>query len=233
MSEIINIFPLSVYKSKITTKNQDKEKMIKEILSMRDKSLKDSSILKKKSNSWTGDVSGFDQLHNDSNFFNLFKKIQENIKKYCENLFIDHEQIDFYFQRSWATVSSGSENIAAHKHDQSHLSFAYYLKKNEKDSKIYFLDSSNQNEFIPRLFSSESINKKNIIKKRNFQNSPRVNINIEEDDIVIFPSKTLHATETNINNDERISISADIICIAKESSYLENLTPPLNNWKKF
>ena len=48
MSEIINIFPLSVYKSKITLKNQDKEKMIKEILSMRDKSLKDSSILKKK-----------------------------------------------------------------------------------------------------------------------------------------------------------------------------------------
>tara|TARA_Y100001960_G_scaffold21886_1_gene19135 strand:+ start:37 stop:738 length:702 start_codon:yes stop_codon:yes gene_type:complete len=233
MSEIINIFPLTVYKSKITLKSQDKEKMIKEILSMRDKSSKDSSTFKKKNNSWTGDVSGFDQLHNDSNFLNLFKNIQENIKKYCENLFIDHEQIDFYFQRSWATVSSGPENISAHKHDQSHLSFAYYLKKNEKDSKIYFLDSSNQNEFIPRLFSSESINKKNIIKKRNFQNSPRVNINIEEDDIVIFPSKTLHATEPNINNEERISISADIICVAKEAKYLENLIPPLNNWKKF
>ena len=124
MSEIINIFPLTVYKSKITLKKQEKEKMIKEILSMRDKSSKDLSTFKKKSNSWTGDVSGFDQLHNDSNFLNLFKNFQENIKKYCENLFIDHEQIDFYFQRSWATVSSGPENISAHKHDQSHLSFA-------------------------------------------------------------------------------------------------------------
>ncbi len=233
MPELINIFPLSIYKSKITFKNQDKEKMIKEVLSMRDKSLKNSSTLKKKNNSWTGDVSGFDQLHNDANFFNLFNNIQENIKQYCENLFIDHEQIDFYFQRSWATVSSGPENISAHKHDQSHLSFAYYLKKNEKDSKIYFLDSSNQNEFIPRLFSSDSVNKKNIIKKRNFQNSPRVNINVEEDDIVIFPSKTLHATEPNINNEERISISADVTCIAKEAKYLENLIPPLNHWKKF
>ena len=41
-------------------------------------------------------------------------------------------KIDLYMTRSWATVSMGKERISKHKHKQSHISFAYYLKKNEK-----------------------------------------------------------------------------------------------------
>tara|TARA_B100000029_G_C17351723_1_gene879184 strand:+ start:5 stop:706 length:702 start_codon:yes stop_codon:yes gene_type:complete len=233
MSEIINLFPVSIYKSKISLNDKDKKNMINEILLMKNESLKKSSTLKADNKSWTGDVSGYDQICQNPNFSNLFQNIQEHVKKYCELLYIDHEKLDFYFQRSWATVSTGKENISAHRHDQSHLSFAYYLQKNEKDSRIYFLDHSKQNEFIPQLFSSASVAKTNLIKERNITNSPRVNITASEDDIVIFPSKTLHGTESNISNEQRISISADIFCISKDSKYLENLTPPIKNWKKF
>ena len=55
---------------------------------------------------------------------------------------------------------------------------------------------------------------------------------IEEDDIVIFPSKALHGTQHNKSNTERISISGDIVCIAKNSKLIENMMPPLNNWDK-
>ena len=53
----------------------------------------------------------------------------------------------------------------------------------------------------------------------------------KENDIVIFPSKTVHGTQINTPNDERISISADITITAKESSGLEHLTTPLEKWK--
>ena len=51
-------------------------------------------------------------------------------------------------------------------------------------------------------------------------------------DIVIFPSKTPHSTQPNVTNNERISISADITLIAKDSELLEHLTPPISNWQK-
>ena len=48
---------------------------------------------------------------------------------YLEHLAIDISQLDIFIQRSWATISFGTETIAKHKHMQSHISFAYYLKK--------------------------------------------------------------------------------------------------------
>ena len=55
----------------------------------------------------------------------------------------------------------------------------------------------------------------------------------KEDEIVIFPSKSSHSTQAVGNNDERISISADISIVVKNSNGLEHLTPPLKNWVKF
>ena len=51
-------------------------------------------------------------------------------------------------------------------------------------------------------------------------------------DIVIFPSKTPHGTAQGPNNNERISISGDVIFLAKDSNLLEHLTPSFDNWKK-
>jgi len=146
---------------------------------------------------------------------------------------LDVSKLDFYFQRSWATLSNSKEHISPHDHSQSNLSFAYYLKKQPGESKLVLVDKSKHNEFIPQLFTSPSVNRNKIFKKRTLTNTPRINIEAEEDDIVIFPSKTLHGTEKNINNNERISISADISVLAKESKNLEHLTPPFSEWKKF
>ena len=55
---------------------------------------------------------------------------------------------------------------------------------------------------------------------------------VKENDIVLFPSKTLHSTEPNKSNNERISISGDITFLSKDSSLLEHLTPSFENWNK-
>ena len=89
--------------------------------------------------------------------------------------------------RSWATVSSGNEKIIRHKHKQSHISFAYYLKKNSEDSNIMFYDEYFQNEIIPGLFTSRTARTGKVLKEMNFFNASSLDIKIEEDDILVFP----------------------------------------------
>jgi len=71
-----------------------------------------------------------------------------------------------------------------------------------------------------------------VIKEFNLLNAPFVDLNTQEDDIVVFPSKTFHKTQPNKMNDGRISISGDIVCVLKDSNLLEHIMPPLENWEK-
>jgi uncharacterized protein (TIGR02466 family) len=231
MSEILNFFPLTIYKSKIKINEKEKKSLVEEILMMEKKNFAPEN--KAQNKAWTGDVHGHEYLFNNEKFKNLSDQIEINIKKYLEIFSIDIKKIDIYFQRSWATISKNSENIAPHKHEQSHISFAYYLQKGKDDSQIVFLNQSPQSEFVPKLFSSSTAVIKKIIKEKNLNNSSNIMLGVEEGDIVIFPSKTLHGTQAKPNNDNRISISADIVVTVKDSTSMEWMMPSINNWKKF
>tara|TARA_B100000029_G_C17494023_1_gene930180 strand:+ start:188 stop:886 length:699 start_codon:yes stop_codon:yes gene_type:complete len=230
MSKIYNFFPLSIYRDKIELPENTKKEMIEEIITMKKTSDKG---LKPPQNAWTGDTHGYEYLFKNNKFKFFYEEVEKHVIKYMDHFEIDVSKLDFYFQRSWATLSNSKEYISPHDHSQSNLSFAYYLKKQPGDSQLILVDTSKHNEFIPQLFTSPSINRNKIFKKRTLVNTPRINIETEEDDIIIFPSKTLHGTEKNLNNKDRISISADISIIAKQSKNLEHLTPPISEWKKF
>tara|TARA_Y100001958_G_C21068032_1_gene428509 strand:+ start:140 stop:829 length:690 start_codon:yes stop_codon:yes gene_type:complete len=225
--KILNLFPLTIYQSKINISDSDKNEMINEILEMKKKTNK-----KKDNDSWTGDTQGYENLFSNKKFDVFFLEVSKHLRKYLEYFDIDNEKIDLYYQRAWATVSDSKENIKVHTHLQSHISFAYYLKKTNTDSQIIFVDKKKHNEFLPGLFDSPSVHASNIFKKRNFKNVTGLDLAIEENDIIIFPSKTSHGTKGNVINDNRISISADIMCISKNSANLEHLVPPINQWKK-
>ena len=229
MSQIFNFFPLSVLKSKVDLSVQQKKKMLDEIFDMEKKSK--NSEYKNQTSSWTGDTQGFEYIHNNSVFDDFFIEVKKKIVEYLESLQIDHDQLDIFVQRSWATISKDKENISLHKHLQSHLSFAYYLKKTETDANLLFIDETKHNEFLPGLFLSPTSNKRQIIKKRNVSNSAAIIFDAKEDEIVIFPSKTAHQTQPNVNNDNRVSISADIFITTKNSENLEHLVSPFKNWK--
>ena len=231
MQKIFNFFPLTVYKSSILLSEKEKEEMISEIRLMEKKSK--NIDYKSSSKAWTGDTQGFEYLHNNPKFENLFIQINKCIIEYLENLSINHKKLDLYFQRSWATISKNKEHIDNHSHDQSHISIAYYLSKKKDDSKIMFFDSNKQNEFIPQLFDSRSLAKGNLFNKRDILNSSKVVFDTKEDEVLVFPSKTIHGTEQGKSNSERISISADVVFVAKDSSTLEHLVPPIKNWKQF
>jgi uncharacterized protein (TIGR02466 family) len=228
--KVYNIFPLTICQSKIDIEDKEISNLISLIKEM--KASSKNIDYYNKIGSWTGDTQGFENLHHNSEFNNLFGEIKKKLIEYLDVLNIDQEQLDIYIQRSWATISEGKEHIDRHSHLQSHISFAYYLKKSKEDSKIIFYDDKRHNELIPGLFESPTANKRKIMKKFNVQNSASISIDPEEDDIIIFPSKTPHSTQPNAVNNQRISISADISLIAKDSKLLEHLTPPIKNWIK-
>ncbi|MBD1135088.1 hypothetical protein IDH21_01675 [Pelagibacterales bacterium SAG-MED47] len=229
MGQIFNFFPLSVLKSKIHLSEDQKKKMLDEIFAMEKESKNEE--YKNKSSAWTGDTQGFEYIHNNPAFEDFFIEVKKVIIEYLEAIEVDSKQLNIFVQRSWATISNEKENIALHKHLQSHLSFAYYLKKIQSDANLLFIDETKHNEFLPGLFLSPTSNKKQIIKKRNISNSAAIVFEAQENDIVVFPSKTSHQTQPNIKNNNRVSISADIFITAKDTENLENLVTPFENWK--
>ena len=228
--KVVNLFPLSIIQEKISLDKNVKNEMTKEIKTMVTKSK--NKDYKNKNESWTGDTQGFEFLNKNIKFKDLFTYIKKTAIKYLDHLKINENVIDLYITRSWATVSNGKENILPHNHLQSHISFAYYLKKSAEDANIVFIEDHFQNEIIPGIFRSPTVRDKGMIKEFNIFNAPSIDLKIEENDLVMFPSKTFHRTQANKINNGRISISGDIVCVLKDSTLLEHIMPPLENWEK-
>jgi len=227
--EIFDLFPLSVFKDKILLQPNEKQEILEYIFDMEKKT---ENLDKRKYDAWLGDTKGHEFLLKNPKMHHLAILIGEKIKAYTEMLSIENKKIDFFYQRSWATITRKQERIHVHSHDQSNISFAYYPLKPENSGNISFLVEPPQNEIASGLLHQE---KKDIglLKNFNKRNAPTVDIHINEDDIVIFPSKTKHATIPNPTNDPRISISGDVTIMLKDSFGHERLMPHYNNWQSF
>ena len=197
--KIHNFFPLSIFQDKINLDKGEKNILINKIKDMKNNSK--NSKYKVNDASWTGDTQGHEYLHKDLNFNNLFVKINEKIENYLDFLKVDKNQIETYISRSWATISSGKEVISKHQH--LHVSFAYYLKKISSDSNFIVYDEEKKNEFIPGLFGSKTLVQKKLIKEITLASATKISLPVNEDDIVIFPSKTLHSTDQIKTNNGR------------------------------
>ena len=73
---------------------------------------------------------------------------------------------------------------------------------------------------VPGTFDSISTRKANFVKL-NPINAAQIKIEPNEDEIIVFPSKTFHSTSPSKSDNERISISADISVISKNSNKIE------------
>ena len=114
-------------------------------------------------------------------------------------------------------------------HSQSNISFAYYLLKPENSGGIIFRSNDLQNEIAKNIFTNSKIDK-SLINKPNAYNSDRSVFDLEQDSIIIFPSKTAHATAPNKSGSPRISISGDVTVMLKNSDGFEHLMPNYKNW---
>ena len=226
--QIFNLFPLTVIKDKISMENKERDILVNEI-----KKMKEISYSKKNSSyAWTGDINGHEFLFSSDLFKNLSRKISNVIIEYLKNLEINVGYLDIYYQRSWATYTENEQSINFHTHSQSNISFAYYLLKPKNSGGIIFKSNELQNEIAKNIFTSSKL-EKSLINKANAFNSDRSMFDLEQDSIIVFPSKTPHATSPNRSGLPRISISGDISIMLKESKGFEHLMPNYTNWTKF
>ena len=227
-AEFFDLFPLTVFKDKIEISQKEKHKIIEFIFNSEKET---KHIKQRKGDAWLGDIKGHEYLFKNPIMKNLSNLVSEKIKLYTEMLSLDNKKLSFFYQRSWATITKTEERIQPHSHDQSNISFAYYLLKPENSGNIRFI-SEPQNEIAKGLFHKEKLDL-GLLKNVNKRNTPNIDLHIEEGDIVIFPSKTMHATIPNITKNPRISISGDVTIMLANSYGHERMMPHFNNWQQF
>tara|TARA_B100000963_G_scaffold217451_1_gene189628 strand:- start:2139 stop:2816 length:678 start_codon:yes stop_codon:yes gene_type:complete len=222
----LNLFPLTVFQDNISIDENQRDLLINEITNMQSVQNDRSSY------AWTGDTKGHEFLFENRLFKDLANKISLSIIKYLQLLEINTNLLDIYYQRSWATFTKSEQNINFHTHSQSNISFAYYLLKPKNSGGIIFRSNELQNEIAKNIFTSSKL-EKSLINKPNAYNSDRSIFDLEQDSIIIFPSKTPHATMPNKSGQIRISISGDITIMLKNSKGFEHLMPNFKKWTKF
>jgi uncharacterized protein (TIGR02466 family) len=226
-ASFIELFSLSVFRKQLTLTEEYRDELCRTILEMESHRRSVDS-----ETAWLGDAAGFEFLFGEPKFEELFAQIGDAIKGYTQELGLNNDRLAFYYQRSWATVSREGQRIFEHAHLQSHLSFAFYLKKPADGGGIYFSVAQHPNEFAEGLFtlSKEELG---IIAKPGPRTLNRVYVEPREGEILIFPSKTLHSTSPNMTTEPRISISADVVVTLEESRGHETLMPPVEKWQSF
>lgn len=228
MSKFIDLFCLSVYRDKLRVDPALRESLASIILENEGR----APLAADQESAWLGDTAGHEFLFRETAFEPLFECIGTAIRSYLTTLGLDEQKLQLYFQRSWATVSREGQRIFEHAHVQSHLSFAYYLQKPDDGGGIYFSIANHPNELAPELFTTAKENL-GILKTPGDRTMNRKYVETVEDEILIFPSKTLHSTAPNMTDQPRISISADVVLALKDSRGHETLMPAIENWRAF
>lgn len=224
LNNIVNLFPLSVYVSDVPEHQSLKEHLVSKIKAL-PPYRPDSPY------AWTGDVKGHGFIHLDETYKPWLDAMVPHIHRYLELLQLRTEYLDIFFQRSWPVVTNRNQIVAPHNHENAHISLVYYLNKPEHAGGLRLLMHSAPNEIIPSLFSAAVAVQPFFIERTPF-NSNHVDLDVNEGQVLIFPSKTLHQTIQSESDDERISLVADIAVVLKAESECEKFMPAFSLWKK-
>lgn len=227
MPEILNCFPLTVFKDRLGL-DPAYRKRLGEFITQ---SYRDGAKVGQSSRSaWTGDKNGWEFLHEELEFAPLFKAVNVALQAYLDMLSVNAGRVSLRYTRSWGTVSERGQSIRRHRHNQSHISVVYYPVKDENTGNLIFHMPDPLNELSPGLFEPHSL-KQGLLKTSSPLNSEMVDLPVAEDDIVIFPSKTFHGTDPNNTNGSRISIAVDVVMTLNDATGVEYLLPPVERWR--
>jgi len=143
------------------------------------------------------------------------KRVKEyfdkKVKEYTDDILeIDNE---FYMTQSWSTINYKGCSHRTHNHPNAILSLVYYV---DCESGEFYLDRLTQTGY--------NFNYK--VKKYNIHNSPRWQIPVKSQDILIFPAWLPHGSLINNSDKDRLLIGSNyfvkgILGNQQEGSILE------------
>jgi hypothetical protein len=201
MNKIHEIFPLMVYQGEVKCHNEFKEKNLDKL-----KEYWFNGYINE-SPEYSGRI--FAHLNPDYHVF--FKELRNHVDNYFTCLSVDYEKLDYHVIKAWVGCHFNDEtpSVKPHAHNESNLSFVYYLKSDETSDKFCIAQQKNNNECVGDLFQTAI--QRNLITGYNKYNCNVYTITPKEGTILIFPSNIGHFTQKfTTRKDERIVIPGDI-----------------------
>ena len=112
----------------------------------------------------------------------------------------------------WANVLAKGAAHKAHSHPNNFLSGVYYVRTHPGTDTLNFHDPRNQAGVI-----------RPPVVELTAENTDQVVVRVKNGTLLVFPSYLQHSVDANVSEEERISISFNIMF----SSFTENLSKPL------
>ena len=149
-------------------------------------------------------------LHEREDFRDLVSCVNSAAKSVLRFLRIGYDA--FEITGCWANVLAKGAAHKAHSHPNNFLSGVYYVRTQPGTDTINFHDPRNQTGII-----------RPPVVELTAENTDQVVVSVKDGTLLIFPSYLQHSVDTNLSEEERISISFNIMF----SAFTENLSKPL------
>jgi len=149
-------------------------------------------------------------LHGREEFQQLNACVGKAAKSILRFLRIGHEACEI--TGCWATVLSRGAAHKAHRHPNNFLSGVYYVRARPGSDAINFHDPRTQAGVI-----------RPPVVELTAENTDQVVVRVTNGTLLMFPSYLEHSVDANVNAEERISVSFNVMF----SSFAEQLSKPL------
>jgi len=226
-------FPLAIYYEDLPEASQHKATLLTAILQL------EKAVTERRNfpeMAWTGDLHGVHHVHLDPRFDWLVRQVENHVTAYLNALGVDLSKVQLYIQRAWPVVSRHHQEVGIHCHNTAHISAVYYVSVpnsgSDESGCLAFLDDARMNEVSPGIGSENT----DIIATWTPFNQDQALYSPVEGRLIVFPAKQRHGVTLNHTEEERVSVSFDIVLTAAEgaaSGTYEFLTPPPELWRRF
>ena len=135
------------------------------------------------STAWTGDHWDSVDLHHDGRLTWLCRSLSQEAWRYLEALGHDPEGLELHIARAWGIVSQPGQSVRAHAHHESDLTAVYYVDVPERSGALRFMNTASGGQ---------------------------TDVEPENGQLVIFPSKQRHEVLANDAAADRLSISFEL-----------------------
>ena len=149
-------------------------------------------------------------LHEREEFRDLVACVNNAVRSVLRFLRIGYDA--FEITGCWATVLAKGAMHKAHSHPNNFLSGVYYVRAHPGADTINFHDPRTQTGII-----------RPPVVELTAENTDQVVVRVKNGTLLVFPAYLQHSVDANTSEDERISISFNIMF----SAFTENLSKPL------
>ena len=202
-SEVVPMFPTLLWK--IRLKPELREAVNAKILSALE-ALRGGMPKLESGRGWQSEQA----LHQREEFGDLVACVNDAIRSVLRFLRIGNDA--FEITGCWATVLAKGAAHRAHSHPNNFLSGVYYVRTHAGADSINFHDPRPQAAVI-----------RPPVVELTAENTDQVVVNVTNGTLLIFPSYLEHSVAPSTSDEERISVSFNVMF----SSFTENLSKPL------